>query len=171
MEHAAVLALHLAHPVELELDFLERIGKLCLFLRALREEELPARKVRGVCFIGQQELCAADGSRRHVLAVVAGIIPAAADIETITLLVELVREVDLCLAVLRMALFDLEARHRVVNRRIAARERVRAPRLDGPHGVDIVADLEVVRLARADAQLVGTFLVEGTEVRLAQRLF
>ena len=95
--------------------------------------------MRGVRFIGQEELCAADGSRRHILAVVAGVIPAAADIEAVAFLVELVCEVYLCLAILRMAIF--------------------------------VADLEVIRLARADAKLVGALLVEGAEVRLAQRLF
>ena len=49
--------------------------------------------------------------------------------------------------VLRMTVLDLEPRHRVVDWRVAARERVRAPRLDGWHSVDIVTNLEVIRLA------------------------
>ena len=119
MEGAAVAALHLLHKLQLELYLAEGIRHI-LLLHALREEKLPLEELVWICLISHHQLRAGNGSRSGVLAIITGIIPAAAGIHHITLLVQLVSKINLGFLVLGMAADNLQPRQLVIHRRIAA---------------------------------------------------
>ena len=119
VEGAAVAALHLLHKLQLELYLAEGIRHI-LLLHALREEKLPLEELVWICLISHHQLRAGNGSRSGVLAIITGIIPAAAGIHHITLLVQLVSKINLGFLVLGMAADNLQPRQLVIHRRIAA---------------------------------------------------
>ena len=170
VERAAVLALELLHPVELELHLGERVRQAFLRLDALGEYELSRTEMTWLLLIGHEELRRGDGGRRHVFPVVAGIIPAARRIELVALLVQRVGEIDLSRLVLRMTAREMQPRHGIVDGRVAARERIGTPGVDRGFRVDIVADGKGIGSLRAHLQAVRAGLAQRGEIRLPQAL-
>ena len=143
-----------------------------MFLKrhARREAQLPALEVIRMKFVGEHELRCRLRARRRVLAIVAGIVPAARDIELLSFLMERVVKIHGGMAVLRVAVRDLQARLGVVDLRAAALQRERAPIFDRRLVVDVLADGECIRRLAADDEAVAAGLVELREVGLPQVL-
>ena len=79
MVNAAVCVLHLEHPLELETSFVENIGNL---VSALRDTGAVAEE-SGSSLISVEKVSDSLSTRNYISAVVAGIVPAAADVDLI----------------------------------------------------------------------------------------